>query len=219
VSIDADSGVSAQDRQIVENAMTIAQNFFRDRLGLEMSGQVSVTMASRACTFGEQVNGNHMDLCTVDQSWTVVGTLQRTKIVAHESFHILQNQNRWSGIGQWWQTEGTAEYVGYAVVVANGMVSYDAVKNCQIDNYNSVPSIPPLEQLNSGINGSYLVGWNAWDYLLGSVDNVSRLKPMLTGSVFEAAFGRPVTQFYSDFAAYRQTLPRRNSGACSQVHQ
>ena len=51
----------------------------------------------------------------------------------HEFFHILQGEVGWPNQPIEWLFEGSAEYVGYAGVIQNGMITDAAVRACEVE--------------------------------------------------------------------------------------
>jgi hypothetical protein len=138
-------------------------------------------------------------------------------------FHILQREVGWPGAWGDWLQEGSAEFLGDAVVINAGMAIIGEVRECQISNYFGAggPSAPPLEWLSFGHGNPspcrYLIAWLALDRLLGGPAGTPKLAAYWT-SGFQAAFGRTEQSFYQDFEQYRRGLQRPSSNVCDSLN-
>jgi len=126
--------VSAVDRQLIERGIALAQDFFVNRFGFGLTGNTVIEAAATTCGFGGGTFGaNLIKFCTTDPSWPS-GSIQNTKTVVHEMFHLMERQYVWPT--DFWKWEGAAEYVGYNAVISAGMVTYQEVLGCQTFLYD-----------------------------------------------------------------------------------
>jgi hypothetical protein len=212
-------GVGGSDRELIENAAALAQRTFEARFGRGLMRPV--TFDVRAASGGSFAGNSTVTLNVLHQGWTGAGVPRRTRIVAHEMFHLLQVEYGWPIDPNRWLWEGAAEYAGFAAAIDGGMVTYDQVKTCENDSYFGSSS-PPLEQLDftdpsGGSQTRYIVAWLAVDRLVGGYGGISRLTGMWDNAGawdqrFEATFGKTPGQFYQEFAQYRQTLRNSQTG-------
>lgn len=213
-----DDSVSTNDRQVIENGVSFAQEFFERRLGVAVRGDLPVEVFSGGCNFGAQTVGNplRIQICTSSSSWAPVGGTVRSKTVTHEMFHVLQAQNNW--IFEWWSREGSAEYVGYAAVIDRGMISYQTIHNCQVDQFvNNGRQMIPLGEISRDTYGGYGLAWLAWDSLLGGMGGIGKLSRGLRGMDFDSAYGISRPAFEEQFIDYRRSLQPSRTAACNQL--
>ena len=221
---DYDAAVTIVDRATIEAGFPMCQSYFQSIFGVTTADGIIVSVKADSNSV-DQAGGRRISVSTLNDSWLVVGRAQRTKILCHELFHILQDQTSWSRDDTHWFLEGAAEYVGYASIISNGQASYDEVKTCQIDNYFGAGgnSIVPLEQLSfPASRGSYLVGWLALDKLLGGLGGVPTLSRYWQAGAwpqsFTSVFGFRADAFYTDFSQYRTTLRSSGTKSCAGLN-
>jgi len=144
----------------------------------------------------------------------------------HEFFHILQGEVGWPNQPIEWLFEGSAEYVGYAGVIQNGMITDAAARACEVEIYfnGGGTATPPLHEisfsLSSSVNSRYAVAWLGIDHLIGGLAGLPRLRGLwenagTTEQQFQAAFGMTPVAFSSEFQNYRLSFQRGSGGACS----
>jgi hypothetical protein len=63
--------------------------------------------------------------------WKGSTPFQRSKILVHEVFHIVQFELGAADLAPNWLLEGSAEYVGYSAVIARGLVSREKANEVQ----------------------------------------------------------------------------------------
>ena len=217
-----DSGVSAEDEAYVREGVRLAQDFLAATFGLDVTAPVTFEVEagdpggrSAAGTYGS----GRVGIETAHPVWTEAGALQRTKIVVHEYFHLLQDDLlNGHERGPLWLMEGAAEYVAYLAVAERGLIPYDAVRDY---HYGGVAFNPllALEDLESSA-GFAVANESCCAYSLAplavEVLTVSRGIAAITDyysrlgrgddpqDAFEAAFGVALEDFYPAFAVQRQ---------------
>lgn len=215
VQFNFDEVISAPDRQIAEAAVPIAQEYFSATFAKQIQGAITVNVKASDCVIS--AGNSIVQVCTLNEGWAGTSDVRKAKILGHELFHILQQQNGWPGSdggalysANWWRVEGSAEYVGYAMTIAKGTVSYERVRSCQTGNYvrgNLSTPFPPLDQIGRDTPGVKVVFvWLAWDHLLNGLTGASKISGGLSGLPFEAAYGKSPEQFVQEFEQYRRTL-------------
>jgi hypothetical protein len=219
-----DDGVSTQDRGYIEAAANGANDFFQSEFGRQLAGRVRIVANANAGPPTAQGGNGTVTIFTTNNGWLIAGRIQRTRIVAHELFHILQEQVGWQWMPGVWLSEGSAEYVGLGTAAFMGLTNTQEVKTCQISRYfgaNNAAS-RPLEELDfssaSTDDARYLIAWLAVDKLLsGSSASTLRRFWESAGSwdnKFTTAFGIAPSDFHRDFAQYRQTLRNPGTAGC-----
>jgi len=151
------------------------------------------------------------------------------KIIAHEIFHVFQNQldkladvpespSRVSHSGPIWLLEGSAEMVGYRVAVDRRLFpSYASVLADQINGAKQIgTSLSSLETLSETqipnvyalfhVAVSHLVTVAPRGLLALTVYYSALGAGMVWQNAFRAAFGMSVEAYYADFTAYRAGL-------------
>jgi hypothetical protein len=165
-----------------------------------------------------------MTICVGNSGWTVHNSLNRQKIVMHETFHLLQFEMQWLGhpnpdaASAHWIDEGTAEFVGWAGAAGLGLVTPAAARACMVAQANA--QVPPTATLGAmetgagfGIPGAYQLSMLGIDSLLAS-PGISALMTYGTAigkgtawpTAFQSAFGISKDTFYANFPAYRTSL-------------
>lgn len=144
----------------------------------------------------------------------------RRKILLHELFHVLQQQEGWN-MGLTWLVEGSAEIVGFrGTWVEERLLTEVQVRGCHIWSVTGSSVLMPLENYatNNGQpfppNGGpiYSLFFLAADRLV-SERGIGSLKRVTN---VESDFGLSLPDYYSQFAAYRATLSRPARYECPQ---
>lgn len=229
VSYQYDDSISADDRSMVESVVPLTKEYFQRQFGRTINKSITVRLRAIDGGVTGTGGGSSLTIYTLNEGWIIVGRTQKSKIIAHELFHILQGEVAGFFDLAAWFSEGSAEYVGYGMVVEAGMTSSEAVKVCQTDNYFGAdgPSAPPLEHLSdatSPVRGFYLIAWLAIDRLLNGPTGIPRLRGYweATGASdlrFQVAFGVLLTDFYRDFAQYRTTVRGSGTNSCAALNR
>jgi hypothetical protein len=220
-----DDAVSVQDRGYIESAVFLGRDFFQTQFGRGIVAGIRVTVRVSDPGYSGQGGGNTLNIYTENAGWKNVGRIQKTRTVVHEMFHILQSEVAWPQ-GPTWLVEGPAEYAGYGAVAAGGMATSDEIRTCQADKYvnGGGASVPPLEDMDWSLNGPsqrYLIAWLAVDKLLAT-PGISMLRRYWEAGGdwsgrFTSAFGQAPTDFFRDFAAFRQSLRGAGRDVCSRL--
>jgi hypothetical protein len=160
-------------------------------------------------------------------SWQVdAGESQ--KIIAHELFHVFQNQldklgarnevtpsNQVRASGPEWLDEGAPEMIGYLVASDRSLKSYPSVLASQIARSKQVTqplsAVQTYDEFNV-VPNAYSFGHVAADHLVGlAPGGVSALTTYYNAlgsgtawpAAFQSAFGLSVDAYDANFAAYR----------------
>ncbi|MDP1569265.1 MAG: hypothetical protein Q8L86_04610 [Vicinamibacterales bacterium] len=214
-------GVASEDRADIEATAPAVKAYFDEQFGKTLSGTITFDVRFEVGPNASGTAGNNtVTIYTLSPfGWTNVGKVLRVKTIAHELFHILQQQAGWSGFG--WLLEGSAEYAGYRFVADTGLVSFDIIKSCQIYNYGTShePPLQELERMFSAPDNRYAIAWQAWHHLL-DIPGFRSIGDYLGWGSFSSAFGRSLSVFYDDFEVYRRTLQPTAAtvAACQILH-
>lgn len=212
---------------LVQHAATIARDFLARQLGFYLDGPVTINVANltdlelHAATFLRE--GDRISTITINvgqATWSMETPAERTKVVAHEYCHAVQNWLRGStdtSADPLFLVEGSAEYAGYATVIDAGMISWMEFRDELQDRLRrDRVTLPSLDRLSDDVPlalSGYQLAALAIDHLVGA----SGVKPLATYTLlrrretperaFEIVFERPLADFYFEFADWR-----RNAG-------
>ena len=212
-------GVTSADKRDIEDTAPAVKAYFLDQFGKTLSGTITFDVRVEIGPNASAIAGNNtITIYTLSPfGWTNIKRVQHIKTIAHELFHILQQQVGWSGRG--WLLEGSAEYTGYKFTADLGLMPFDTIKNCQVNNYgpSNEPMLRDLVDMFSAPDNRYVIAWLAWDYLLGGAGFRSLGSYLGVGN-FSASFGKNLDQFYDEFETYRRTLrPTAATNAACQI--
>jgi len=154
--------------------------------------------------------------------WNVPAS-ERQKIVAHEGFHLVQEQLLHSPEGAsqtqspTWLTEGSAEAMGYRVAAARGLTDLAGVRSAVAARVRGTTVTLTSLETFAGVSQAH-----AWDTLHLAADHLATIAPKgalsfvdfyaVVGAgtewhtAFQAAFGMTLAQYYANFDAYRASL-------------
>jgi hypothetical protein len=166
-----------------------------------------------------------------NSSWSQGDLLSRQKILAHEIFHLLQEQlekdpsgcgstppDQVRSCGPTWLVEGAAETMGYRVAAARGLIDLSSFE--QVDLTSRVRGTTlTLSSLETYAGQGQP---HAWDTMHLAAVHLANIAPkgvqsfvdfwaaIGTGApwrqAFQGAFGMSVDAYYSNFASYRAGL-------------
>jgi hypothetical protein len=232
-----EAGTQVSDQDLVKNAFTAASSFYQSAVGrtVTQATTVKLSVGDAGCAnpgASAFTGPRTMTICGSNNGWTVHNTLNRTKILTHEFFHLIQFEMRWTGnatgsTGSQWLVEGSAEYLGWRGVANSGLVSLDNARGCNVKGATDkgAAASAGLDTLESpagfGVPWSYELSMLGVDQLV----NASGMPALITygnaiangssyGSAFQTAFGTSTTAFYSGFPTYRANLAGLSSSAC-----
>jgi hypothetical protein len=160
-------------------------------------------------------------------SWQA-GAGESQKIIAHELFHVFQNQldklgarnevtpsNQVRASGPEWLDEGAPEMIGYHVASDRGLTSYPSVLADQIARSKQISqplsAVQTYDEFNNVAN-PYSFGHVAADHLVGlAPGGMSALTAYYNAlgsgvawpAAFQSAFGLSVDAYDANFATYR----------------
>jgi hypothetical protein len=203
------------------------QAFFRGAIGvglgyLRQSARVAVDAftlsveATSAHGSTAEANAGIIHVFTESAWWPVAPSYNRTKILAHEYFHLVQYAVSLGRLGQepTWLREGSAELVGWLAVGNAGLYEFATARAERIDEARRVSHIPLAQCTDtSSYECVYALGFLAVEHLIRgrgipSLVAFWRLRGdgMPVETAFEQAFGRGLETFYAEFEVYRRTL-------------
>jgi hypothetical protein len=238
-------GVTAGEQASAKSSLDLAATYFHYSLGRDVAAftvYIEANLDEIAQVFAQTYGGSldsarqfwsgatasagqhRIWLFLGSQSWTSAPGFIRTKILAHELFHLLQQQlagesnlsgNVQAG-GPLWLLEGSAEYAGFRAIAANNLFGLESARADWVtwtkQSSNSLQSMETGQGFSAAVY-PYKIAPLAVDFLLGSgspdtlvsyYDAIGRGTPWQTA--FASAFGRTIDAFYADFAAYRAGL-------------
>ena len=145
-------------------------------------------------------------------------------VFAHELFHTLQFQLSYNDSARpFWMIEGSAEWSGYGLAVADGSISFQASRSFPLDAARSPHVTLPMVDWQRNKNYEYSLGLLAVDRLveLSSFDSIveyfRQSYPQSLGAddlpayripqqdTFASVFGLTLTNFYSEFEKWHRT--------------
>lgn len=219
-----DHGVSAEDQKYILEADRISREFFAANLGTDITGHYSVyvraaTSSSNSSRIARAISRYEVEIYTLNPEWTKYKPFERTKIMGHERFHLVQYElsDQFPTPGPTWLSEGSAEYVAYQAVIKEGLTTNDEARAFHIGKAKSLQqALPTLQSLETDRaweqTPAYSLAYIAVELLVS--DNVMSLRTYLEAfakksdwrSAFKAAFGMSSDSFYQKFEEYRQSL-------------
>lgn len=232
---------STTEQQIVFDAVTFASTFYQQAIGRTVTQATTITLSSTAqgCAGAgsSAFSGiRFTTICYANTGWTTHGTVNKTKILIHEVFHLIQFEMRWLGnpsgnVGAHWMNEGSAEYFGWLGVANRGSLSMETARGCMVKEVadfaqQQPPGLPNLDQLETP--SSFNRPGNAYAIAMLGADQMATrtsASAILTygssiaanashASAFQSAFGMSLSAFYDQFPGYKNSLPVPASYAC-----
>jgi hypothetical protein len=216
-----EAGIATEDRDDIKEGLRLAQDFFDDSFGIDVAQPVIVVIQRGASAPASAYANEHtLTFSTEHSVWRDSSALHRTKIAIHEYFHVLQSElDGGRQPGPRWLLEGSAEYVAWQAVVAQGLVDESAVRDRWVGGALHGPTADvPLDQLAFDVDPSvacclYEVAPLAVGELVASV-GIKALRAYYTAigtgtpwaDAFAKAFGQTPEEFYDVFAGVRAGL-------------
>lgn len=211
VKFDYQPDVPQVDRTQIENGIAWSQKYLDANLGGRATRLLTVQVRSDADGCGQTVahaGNGYLCIATGHEVWGQFPD-QHEKITSHEYFHHWQEEHRCISSAPVWLMEGMAEYVGYQVIIENGLTSASAVHDYHVGGVTSL-EMPPLEdteQTNAyDVAGIYSLYYLAVEQLTQEVgvsayrtfcDLVAEGVPWQ--EAFQHAFHLSPETFYEDF--------------------
>lgn len=226
VTFSFETSVTATDRDLIQRGAAVAKSLFQSRFGRSITGTVTVDVKGETGPGAAEAKGHLVTIYAGNPSWARVASIGRTKIVVHEFFHIFQGELGWLNRPTEWLFEGAAEYVGYTGVIESGLITYAAVRACEVEIYfaGGGTATPPLHEISfllaSSVNSRYAVAWLGVDHLVDGLAGLPRLRGLwensgTTEQQFQTAFRTTPVAFSNEFQNYRLSFQRGGGGACS----
>ncbi|MGE0133881.1 MAG: hypothetical protein AB7L91_00080 [Dehalococcoidia bacterium] len=211
---------------LVEYAAKLARDSFYRRLGFYLDGPVSINVVNvpelpvHAAAFLRE--GAEISSITVNvgqATWAIETPLDRTKVVAHEYFHVVQNWLRGgtdTSDEPLFLVEGSAEYAGYLATVDGGMLRGTELRTHLLQRLRRqrilLPALDRLLDHGPLALTGYTLAALAVERLVGlaGLDPIARYTMLVADrappDAFEAVFGRSLQAFYGDFAVWRRSV-------------
>ena len=219
VSFVFDPSTSDEDRELIINGIAFAHSFFSESLGHTVTDQIEVKTLQQGCLNGGQYVAYPGGLCITigGDEWSSLNKNNKTKILAHEYYHILQIS---VGCIQWgeyftyyntpnWLTEGAAEFVASLVLSHSGGTPIEASRLSWSKNISVNPAEALSRYETQAIRLRYDLAAMAADQISGG-----SAQKLLTYCSLRAngqawnqsafqAFSITPTAFYEQFELYR----------------
>ena len=231
------SGMLVSDQALIQSAITQAAAFYASSFGRSISQATTITVSATdsGCANGGAsafTGPRVMTICFNNNGWTVHDSLNKQKILMHETFHLLQFEQRWLGnptsnTGATWLIEGSAEYMGWRSAANSGLIVFDTAKGCmvtQAQQRGASSSGPNLDSLESG--QAFAASPPGYQLAMLGVDELVTSKNLASffvygdalaantsfGTAFLNAWGQTTSAFYAQYPGYWSKLP--GSSAC-----
>jgi hypothetical protein len=235
------SGGSATDQQIIRDGILYAHTFHKTIFNRVITQPTTITGTTSAsgCSQGGAAaftGSRAITFCLGNPGWSNNGPILKQKIVQHELFHVWQFEYHWLGnpatAGATWVIEGSAELLGFRGIDAKGLLPIATAIGCQIKQVadfaqQSPPGLPALSSVESAtafqntVGPLYSQSMLAMDQLTATGGLVA-LKTYTdaiaagtaSSTAFQTSFGMSMSNFYSQFPAYRQGQPVPGAYQC-----
>lgn len=211
------NGAGTADQSQLQEAVALAAGVLRNRGAVAVDG---ITITADGAALGDITAFAASYQITVrsgSPGWRDAPPAMRSKIVAHEYFHLLQQglARHWFGQAEPWLIEGAAEFVGFFTVATAGLYDLSSARAQMIAEAKLTSG--PLGTCSAPPNRTpcvYTLGFLAVDFLFersgGLVAQTNFWKLLGDGlrleNSFLNAFQRSVDSFYADFETYRRGL-------------
>lgn len=211
------NGASAVDQAQLQEALALTPGIYRSRAGIAIDGITVIAIGEPLGGITAAAGNYRMNVFIGSRGWREATPAMRSKIVAHEYFHLLQDglSRHRSLQTPSWLLEGSAELMGFFTTEAAGLYDLAAARGALIAEANvSSGPLPTCAAPPDRRHCVYTLGFLAVDNLLrqsgGHPALLNYWKLLGDGLTFEEAFAkafnRSVAAFYAEFEAYRQTL-------------
>jgi len=226
-----DAGMQVSDQDLIKNAVTNAAAFYQSAVGRGVTQATTISVSATAAGCADPGSAaftgiRTLTICGKNNGWLAHNTLNRTKIVMHETFHLVQFEMRWLGTANpdatsaHWIDEGSAEFMGWQGVANQGLISFSAARSCMAAQAAPAPASQTLSgmETGAGFGGAgagvpYQLSMMGMDQLVtpkGLPSLVTYGNAVSTGTswptAFQNAWGTSTTSFYAGFPAYRSGL-------------
>jgi hypothetical protein len=226
-----DPGTQLSDQDLIRNAVTSANSFFQSTFGRSVTQPTTINISASAAGCADPGSSaftgqRSMTICGANRGWTVHNSLNRQKIVMHESFHLVQFEMRWLGTpnpdatSAHWIDEGTAEFVGWKSVANAGLISYDAARACMVAQAAPAPSSQTLSGMETGPGFGGAGAGVPYQLSMIGIDQLVTPKGMASlmaygtavaggtswPTAFQNVFGTSTSAFYAQYPSYRASL-------------
>ncbi len=232
------ASTSTSDQELIREAALFARAFFTTTFGrtLEKNATITTLGATGGCSnpgASAFAGSQTVTFCIGNRGWTDHQPVTRRKIVMHEVFHLLQFELRWLGgsnAGSHWLIEGSAEYMGWLGVAAQGHLTLATARGCMTKEVAdfALQQPPGLGNLSSYETAQSFGGGPVYPLSMIGVDQLvsgSNVGAILTyghalaagttaTTAFSNSFGTTTTAFYAQFPAYRTGLTVPSTYLC-----
>ena len=242
------AGVTADHQAVIKRGLAIGETYYRTSLGHGLPAVTAYVeddhegMAQLfAATFPAPIAEARLIWQTAtasayarkiyvyvgSASWIARDDDTRAKILAHEAFHILQQEmaglqrmnagaDEVPASGPRWLEEGSAEFAAFRALAVRGLIRMEDIRAQWISRTKLTTSPLQARETTNGLFAQpepYQVSPLAIDVLLGTRSDAllaAYYEAVGSGeawqSAFAGAFGKSIATFYAEFEAYRATL-------------
>jgi hypothetical protein len=112
------------ERDSIKQGIDIALAYF-SAMGAPLQKSVTVQVRGEAagCAYTATAQEHTIVVCGASIVWRGSSQLQRSKILVHELFHVIQFDLGQGWLAPRWIIEGSAEYVAYSAIIDQGLIS------------------------------------------------------------------------------------------------
>lgn len=223
-----DAGVPEGEQSIIRESVEYGHRFFADIFGSTSSGELVVRIAAAtgstpAFAGGSPDGTGRMTFNVQHPVWLGTTTANKRKIAIHELFHVHQGQKGMLGADAAfprWFTEGSAEYMGYQGIAAQGLLPFGTARRCMM--FSVARNVERSFTLRAGgipPSGGYWLAFMGIDYMSNSDPRTLARIYSQAGGSWDAkllgATGTSADTFFDQFEATRQAWSVPSSYECS----
>lgn len=221
-----DPNVTEPDRQLIAEAVRLAEDFFRARFDAPLGADVTVTALPIPSPHDDYLIaatlGSSIVIYTRSLGWIDSPPAERIRTVIHEYTHAYQSSKTHEVPYESaaWFEEGVAEYLSLTALSDLGLMNPEAMEGL-FGVVVTQTDLPPLQELEryeamqAQPGESYPLMYFGVDFLLrdlplSTVDNYYTYLEQGTpfDAAFESAYGITPELFYDEFARFRaSSLP------------
>jgi hypothetical protein len=214
--------VPTDQRNSIQQGIDIALAYISVKISPLRQDVTVVARVSGDCMYTANALGHTINVCAASSVWKGSTSHQRSKILVHELFHVIQGELGAFTLLPAWLFEGSAEYVGYSAIIEHGMISLDRAKReigigGGLRNLKMQSTLQSLETNAAWLEANqvrreptFALGYAAVDLLVSNsgLQSIrtffSALKPGRDWkTAFAEAFGLTVDAFYQKVASLR----------------
>ena len=222
------SGVSAEDEAIVRKGIADMANYLKKWFGRTVTNATAIKTTADAsdttcCNVGGSGSGAWITVHTKHTDWikaklaALLFTDMRRQLALHELVHTYQTQygcgKQEQPVALRWMNEGMAEWLAFRAMIEMGVITEAQALDFNKFMYKDAKAetLSAYELYHKGVD--YSVFYFAVDQLMkkNPITSLSAFcedlgKGQSKTEAFQSAFGTTLSQFYTDYEAYRKGL-------------